>query len=163
VQLASRAARRLGLWAVPSTTVSHGELGRTAPVAAKIFRKVHHLAEENGRLAVFVYLPSVFEIDRDDKWRGWTHAVMDSLGLPFIDLTPALREVDPDEAARFFILPEDLGAGHYSAEGNIWVATTLYDKLCGLPAVARKFAEPRDEFDERQLPRSDSPESRCPS
>jgi hypothetical protein len=73
---------------------------------------------------------------------------MDSLGLPFIDLTPALREVGPDEAARFFILPEDPGAGHYSAEGNVWVATTLYDKLCGLPAVARKFAEP--------------PESRCP-
>ncbi len=163
VQFISRAARRLGLSAVPAATVSHGELGRTAPVAARIFRKVQHLAEENGRLAVFVYLPSVFEVDRDGKWRGWTHAVMDSLGLRCIDLTPALRQVGPDEAARFFIPPEDPGAGHYSAEGNVWVATTLYDKLCGLPAVARKFAEPRDESDERQPPRSEPPESRCPS
>jgi len=163
VEFTRRAARRLGLWAVPAATVSHGDLGRTAPVAAKIFRKVQHLAEENGRLAVFVYLPGESEIDREGKWRVWTHAVMDSLDLSFIDLTPALREVGPDQAARFFVPPEDPGAAHYSVEGNVWVATTLYDKLCGLPAVARKFAEPRDESDERQPPPSEPPESRCPS
>jgi hypothetical protein len=54
---------------------------------------------------------------------------MDTLELPFIDLTPALRSVPVSRAATFFIPERRRSRGHYTEAGNEWVAEMLYSRL----------------------------------
>ncbi len=65
---------------------------------------------------------------------------MDTLGLPFIDLTPQARKVAAGAATSFFI-PERMPArGHYTELGNEWGAQTLYNRMTPIPALARLSA-----------------------
>jgi len=108
---------------------------RIGPVAAKVLQTINRQGEEKNIHPVFVYLPVLSDIrnDRQAKWHGWVTETMHTLGLPFIDLTPALQALPAGVAASFFIAPGEPEAGHYSAAGNEWVADKLYKYLNEMP------------------------------
>jgi hypothetical protein len=65
-------------------------------------------------------------------------------GIPFIDLTPAIRAVPPDSLDWLFITPNALpvegSSGHYTASGHRWVAAQLASQLRAIPPVAGALA-----------------------
>jgi hypothetical protein len=136
--LPGRAKRLLISRSSPTKEMLKSGRERLGPVATRVFREVQRLAEERGSEAVFVYLPTKGEIEREGRWREWVSAVMDSLGYLFVDLTPALREVPLDVADDFFFLQGGPDEGHYSRVANAWVAEALYHHIRNLPSVARK-------------------------
>jgi hypothetical protein len=97
---------------------------------------------------VLVYLPTLadYEAGADSStevWRQFLQVAADDTGVPFIDGVEALRSLPPAEIQPLFI-PEDAldfpaAAGHYSVEGNAFVAQLIYDHLLALPAVAAKL------------------------
>lgn len=115
---------------------------RIGPVAAKVFQEISRLGEENNVYPVFVYLPVLNDIrnDRQATWHGWVIETMHTLGLPFIDLTPALQALPAGVAASFFIAPGEPEAGHYSAAGNEWVAGEIYRQLQEIPRIRTLLA-----------------------
>ena len=88
-----------------------------------VFKAVHQMTAEKKILTLFVFLPTIRDLEADLRWRTWTQAVMDTLGLPFIDLTPQLRNVAAGTAAKIFI-PEWMPAGVTtpSAATNGWLS-----------------------------------------
>jgi hypothetical protein len=102
---------------------------RVEPIASKVFQTLQRLSDEKNVVPVFVFLPVEVNIGEDRAWHSWVVATMDTLELPFIDLTPALRSVPASRAATFFF-PEQLPArGHYTEAGHEWVAEMLYKRL----------------------------------
>lgn len=128
--------RILGRIFPPDTdeTITTDSIG---PVASMVFKTVHRMTAEKKVLTLFVFLPTTLDLEADTPWRTWTQAVMDTLGLPFIDLTPELRNVAAGTAARFFIPQWMPAGGHYTERGNEWVAQTLYNRMAKIPALGR--------------------------
>ena len=102
---------------------------RVEPIASKVFQTVQRLSDEKNVVPVFVFLPAEYNIGKDTAWHSWVVATMDTLELPFIDLTPALRSVPASRAATFFISESMTAGGHYTEAGNEWVAEKLYRRL----------------------------------
>jgi hypothetical protein len=132
IELAGRAVSRI----LPSS----GSGGRSdawlAPLVSWVFSEVHRLGEENGAIAILVYLPALNDLEGDYRWRGPVSAIVDSLGHPLIDLTPDLRALPAGEAAGFWIPLESDAGGHYNAAGHAWVAQKIYERMLDLPSAA---------------------------
>lgn len=132
VELAGRVVSRI----LPSSGSGGQSDAWLAPLASWVFGEVHRLGEDHDAVAVFVYLPVLTDLEGEYRWRAPISATMDSLGYPFIDLTPELRVLPAGEVAGFWLPGESVAAGHYSAAGHAWVARTLYERMLALPAGA---------------------------
>jgi hypothetical protein len=110
-------------------------IDRVGPVASWVFQTVHQLSHEQDIVSVFVFLPTERDLWGDTAWRIWVEATMDTLDLPFIDLTPALRNMKASQAEALFIPKGMLGDGHYTEAGNDWVAEVLYNHLMEISAI----------------------------
>lgn len=135
IEFAQRVLRRL----FPPKTVPP-MMDVVGPLAPTVFRTVHQLAEERNIVPVFVFLPTIQDLEGDTVWRRWVGAVMDTLDLTFIDLVPALRGISAGQAGTFFIPQRMPAEGHYTERGNEWVAQTLYNRMTQIPELARLLA-----------------------
>jgi hypothetical protein len=113
---------------------------RVEPIAPKVFQTVQRLSDEKNVIPVFVFLPTEVNILKDEALHSWVVATMDTLELPFIDLTPALRSVPASRAATFFIPERRRSGGHYTEAGNEWVAEMLYSRLKDISQIRTLLA-----------------------
>jgi hypothetical protein len=118
-----------------SGTAAGSSEEKVRPVAFEVFREIKAVSLENGVVPVIVFFPTQRELEGESSWRLWVTETMRTLGMPLIDLTPALREVPAGQAGSFFIPQPRSSAGHYSEAGNEWVASQIYTRLMELPQV----------------------------
>ena len=69
-------------------------------------------------------------------------------GVPFVDLTPALRALPADSLELAFISRIESGVapgviGHYTPAGGTWVAHQLALSFAAIPSLRGLFAAPR--------------------
>lgn len=133
-------ARRALAKIFPRPTGGAGKIERLGPVASEVFRTIKQLTDEKNIVAVFVYLPTEQDLQRDSTWRRWVGVTMDKLEIPFIDLTPLIRATSAGRAGSFFIPASRPGEGHYTEAGNEWVAKVLYERLINLPQLRSVLA-----------------------
>lgn len=100
----------------------------TREVARRVFEELVAVTANADRETLFVYLPTEQDIAKDSRWHDWTREVMVELQYPFLDLTPAMRQLPASNAAGFFIAGGE-HAGHYTYEGNRWVAEMISREL----------------------------------
>ena len=112
------------------------------PIAAEVFRSIQRVTAERGAVPVIVYLPTQRDLEAESEWRSWLTATIDTTQVPFIDITPDISSVPAGIAGTFFIPPTNGAAGHYSEEGNAWVAETLYQRLTHLPQLFQLLGNP---------------------
>ncbi len=98
----------------------------TEDVAARIFADLHDMSRSKGRFAVLVHLPT-----RDDYFRSevdtWGRFVRSEVGeneYLFVDVVEEMRTLPPDRVETLF-----RQGGHYTAEGNRYVAEVIHRKL----------------------------------
>ncbi len=113
-----------------------GDPGELGEVARRVFRSLARDAEERGVELHFVYLPVDFEAEKPSRLYPWIRENLREEGLPLIDLSESLRALPPERAPGLFIPEGRPAAGHYSAEGNAWVAEQLRRRLEAAPAGA---------------------------
>ena len=110
----------LDTWADPgSEGAPDGSDEELVRVNGAIFREFIRLADDNGVVPLIAYFPGIWEISRlshGEQTAG--QRIMKEMGVPFVDTTPCVLEVEPDE--RF--VPNDT---HYSPAGNAAVAKCL--------------------------------------
>ena len=89
----------------------------------RVLRSTKRQATRRGAERVTVLLPQVEDYANDwaDTWRQMAEEEAEQGGWEFWDLTLPLRDLAPLDAARLF---RDLD-GHYTPEGNRWVAAQL--------------------------------------
>jgi hypothetical protein len=94
---------------------------------------------------VLVYLPTIddYTENTSDSWRQFLLAEAAKNNWPFIDLIDEFRNVPPQKIGNLFITEaatEYYGAaGHYSEEGNAYIANILYEKLMEIPQISDKL------------------------
>jgi hypothetical protein len=114
-------------------------------VLAQILLKLHEVNAAKGSTLVVVYLPSLEDLD------GSTAAIRRGLakfcarnGWPWLDLTPDVLAMPAAQRDGLFIGEDQLSSyvwarGHYTEQGNRFVARRLYEQLVAAPAVGDKL------------------------
>jgi hypothetical protein len=96
---------------------------------------------------VLVYLPTKYDYigNASEIWRQFLHTETVRQNLLFIDLIDEFRKLPPQTIENLFIAPGDIdfqyAAGHYTEEGNEFIARTLYDKLSAIPEISDKLGQ----------------------
>jgi len=116
-------------------------------VAQKILDDLQRINAAKGSRLVLVYLPMRQDYDGSQKetdiWRRNIGVAAGRAGVPFIDLVEAFRQVPPEQVQKLFIaegaLDYPAAAGHYTAEGNEFVARILHERLRSLPEVSTQL------------------------
>lgn len=129
----------------PATDADDAFDAATWEVAAKVFETLAALHRDKQRTFLVVYLPTRADYDADPSaaWRGHLGALAPERGFTFVDLVPSLQALPIAAVRTFFIPPGSPGAGHYTNEGNQWVADRLRSWLAAMPALRELAAPPR--------------------
>jgi hypothetical protein len=102
-------------------------------VASALIREMKSVTDEMGGQLMLVYLPVLEDARRTRlPWNRWIETEAARQGIPFVDLSAALRKLPPESVDALFI-PRNSeeylrGDGHYTEQGNAWVAETLWIK-----------------------------------
>jgi hypothetical protein len=110
-------------------TVDHNH---TDKVAAAIYATLQKLSSVNERLFILVYLPTRgdYEGTVDTRWRRQVQAEASQQGYLFIDVAEEMLALTrPDFEAMF------RKGGHYTDDGNRFVAEVIYNRLRGIPGL----------------------------
>ena len=110
--------------------------GHTDKVVAKIFAELQQISQENQRLAVLVYLPTLGDYDGTvpDRWRQLVQAEASKHDYLFVDVVEEMRALPRHAVEKMF-----RKGGHYRDEGNRYVAEVLYKKLGEIPVLSEKL------------------------
>lgn len=106
------------------------------PLSLRVFEDLRSLNAARGGEVVLVYLPMREDLEAAAGVDGWRRLVVgqaSARGFRVVDLVEALRALPRPEAEAFFI-PEGAlefraAEGHYTADGNAWVAERLAERL----------------------------------
>jgi len=110
---------------------------RTREVVLKIFDEDNQINQAKRSVAVFLLLPDSRDytgLPLSDRWRQFLNAQATKHKFLFVDLIDDLRMVAPDRVKAFF--SEN---GHFSEEGNQFVASALYKKLLAIPEIQTRL------------------------
>jgi hypothetical protein len=113
----------------------------TWEVASRVFTDLDRVNRAKQSVLVLVFLPT----QEDGKngaaeWRRRVRELSERQHIALVDLAADFTRLPPDSTERMF-LREGEAAGHYTAEGNAWVADQVYRHLLALPEVARSLAQ----------------------
>lgn len=140
VQLGQTLMRRVGL---TSDTQVEAKLStdEVRDVATLVFRDLQRLNAEKGSTLVLLFLPRSGdnEFRWSDPWRAFVAEVASELGIIFIDLVPAFRQLGLARSESLFVDP--YRPSHMAASGNEWVAGELYRKMLEYPELASKLGD----------------------
>jgi hypothetical protein len=113
-------------------------------IVEELVREFGELARERGAVPVLVYLPTRNDGERSRgearDWRGVIRSASIAAKVPCFDLVDELRKAPPARQERLFLSRElsvDI-QGHYTPEGNAWVAGLLAPRLRAHPEVQRQ-------------------------
>jgi hypothetical protein len=105
----------------------------TDDVVAKIYASLQDISRARERLAILVYLPTRgdYEESNDIRWRHRVQAQASQHGYLFIDVAKEMLTLPRHEFEKMF-----RKGGHYTDEGNRYVAGIIYDRLSDYPELA---------------------------
>jgi hypothetical protein len=97
---------------------------------------------------VLAYLPRSDEYggDLQEPWRAFLAEYARQHGLLYLDFVDDLRRLAPTEIDRLFIAKGAIdfpgAAGHYTEEGNRFIADLMYRRLIAIPDTGAKLHRP---------------------
>ena len=111
-------------------------------VLKKIFRDLKRLNGQRGSKLILVYLPTKDELEGNslqhswtapEEWNGFLENEAEALHIPIISTFREFRSLSRMAMLHLFIqrgeLPDPNAEGHFSNEGNEFVAKVLHEKL----------------------------------
>jgi hypothetical protein len=133
---------RQAIFTASETEVSTDQIN---DIVIKVFEELYRINRRKNSILVLVYLPTMDDYtgNGSDIWRRFidTHVANDK--IVYIDLIENFKKVPPQDIKKMFIAPGVLdyyyAAGHYTEEGNAYIAEMLYNKLIGIPEISKKL------------------------
>jgi len=114
---------------------------QTKELSLRIFQELSKTNQNKNIITIFVYLPlkNDYNGNDSDPWRQFIHDEAVKHNLLFIDLVDELRKLQPQHIYPLFIKEGSINysyaMGHYTNEGNLFIAKILYGKLIGIPKI----------------------------
>ena len=108
------------------------KIEKITPVIKKVFQNIVEANINKGSTPIFVYLPTTGDMIRNSRWRETAIKLAEQLELNFYDLTDEMRALPASQANKFFIPYYQLAKGHYTEEGNRWVADQINHYISNL-------------------------------
>jgi hypothetical protein len=102
----------------------------TQKIVTRVFENLGNANRQKNSRLVLVYLPGPGDYRINDTtatWRAFVQGEASRLGIGYVDMVAALKQLKPDSAVKLFA--PNL---HYSVAGNEFVATTLSKELQAL-------------------------------
>lgn len=131
-----------------SESPRHGRPQQLEELTAAIFSALHGFSEKNGRTVLLVHLPT--EKDHaprgPDGLRTFLRTLAKSHGWFYLDLIDDFRRV-PRPSVRTLFIQDDLpgfldSRGHYTEEGNRYIAELIVKRIASDPSIARAAGLP---------------------
>lgn len=124
----------------------HPDRKRRQAIVVELIAEFGELARQRGAVPVLLYLPTRNDAEgtrgESREWRGVVRAASIAAKVPCFDLVDEVRRMPPGRRDRLF-LSRELAAdiqGHYTPEGNAWVAGQLPPRLRGVAELQRLAA-----------------------
>lgn len=117
----------------------------TAAIALRVLEDLASTARETGSALVAVWLPMQGDLPAGpgDVVREGLRIELERRGITMLDLLADFRALPAREAKALFLQPGEIdfpaAEGHYTAEGNAFVAERLAARLRALPATAARL------------------------
>jgi hypothetical protein len=106
------------------------------PVVTRLFEDLVERNAAKGSVLLCVYLPTAWDYGGSqgtERWRTFLRNELARRNIAFLDLVVPFRELSYESAAELFLGSQRTGdledRGHYSADGNRFVAAAIYDRL----------------------------------
>lgn len=119
----------------------------TQKVVSKIFEDLQKVNRAKQSILVLVFLPTKNDYtEKTSKpWQDFLYAEATHNKYIYIDLIEELKKLPQQKIEKLFI-PEGVidyygATGHYTKEGNKFIAYNLYKKLVAIPEIAIMFQE----------------------
>jgi hypothetical protein len=118
---------------------------QTREFALRIFQYLTKINQVKNINTVFVYLPleTDYRDNESDPWRQFIHAEAAKHNLLFIDLVDEFRKLPPQYIDQLFfgegLIKYSHATGHYTDEGNLFIARIIYQKLIDIPSILHKL------------------------
>lgn len=108
--------------------------GHTDKVVEKIFDSLEDIADRNDRRTLLVYLPTRGDVTEDNvrRWERLVRSLAETRNYTLINVADAMRTLPPADTEKMF-----RGGGHYTDEGNRFVAEVIYRHLVDQPELSR--------------------------
>jgi len=117
---------------------------KTREVLRKIFEDLKNLRDERSIQPVLVYLPTLHELmgsgHESQEWVEFLTAECDALGIPLFDVMSDFRRLPAHQVVGMYIAEGQSGPNHFNAQGNAFVAATIYRKLVNHPSTAERLS-----------------------
>jgi hypothetical protein len=148
VRLLSQLFRGAAQAATPNTQPT--QLSKTEIVAIKILADLRRLNDSKGSILVLVYLPTLGDYAQPypavtERWRENINRAAQETDIIFIDLIPDFRALPPAQVQELFIPEGEIdfpgAAGHYSVQGNEYIAQKLNERLLSFTPISNRLAE----------------------
>jgi len=118
---------------------------KTRQIVLKVFTDLQQINLQKNSTLVLVYLPT--ERSYDDQatkaWREFLHDEAVKHNLLLIDLHDELFKLPSHEVEKFFIHKDNTdylyASGHYTEEGNAYIANLLFKKLLSIPEISDRI------------------------
>ncbi len=126
----------------PKTNQDDNQIKR---VIAKVFQDLQQVNQLKHSTLVVVYLPtrSDYKEREYEPWRQFMLTEAKRNNFLYIDFFDEFRSLPPQTQIDYFISDKfskfPRGAGHYTEEGNSFIARLLYDKLLAIPEISDKL------------------------
>lgn len=106
-------------------------------VVSRIFQDLKRMSQTRGGTLVLVHLPAIgdFMGAGSEPWREFLAAEARKQDIILIDLIEEFRKRDPQKIRGMFFKAH----GHYTEEGNAYIARALYDRLLAVPEISDKL------------------------
>jgi hypothetical protein len=110
----------------------------TDEVVAKIFESMQRISLRKQRPLVLIYLPTLGDYTGTVslRWAQLVQSQADQHGYLFINVAEEMRKLPLQSVEKLF-----RGGGHYTDEGNRYVAEVIYENLLETPEVSRALRQ----------------------
>ncbi len=128
-----------------NTTNTNQDDNQIKKVVLKVFQDLQQVNQLKHSTLVLVYLPTMgdYKGSGSEPWRQFILTEAKKNNFLYIDLIDEFRKLPPQTVKNYFITEEfnkfPGGAGHYTEEGNAFIAKLLYDKLLAIPETSDKL------------------------
>lgn len=114
-------------------------------IVSKIFEALQQTHQTQGSIMVLVYLPTMsdYTTTTSDPWRQFLYDQAEQRGYIVVDLIEEFRKLPPEDIEKLFIADGVIdyvdATGHYTEEGNSYIANILYEKFLTTPPISAKL------------------------
>ena len=129
---------------VTQSKVIHGEDNKKEIISA-IFRDIKQINQGKNSIGVLLYLPTRYDYKKplSQSWKQFLINEASINGLFFIDLTDEFSKLPALNIEDLFIpdgtISYSHAAGHYTEEGNRYIADTLYKKMIDISEISARL------------------------